>query len=120
MKREYEALLNHAEKGFETFSLVWRDDFQFDNSAREIEKALIPYLIETKQTNEWPGTKLFSGTATIKIYKVTPESIAILKAVGSVFDWLAPAYPEDLTFYKGGRPIYVSISHEKDAWYEES
>lgn len=40
--------------------------------------------------------------------------------VESVFDRLAPTYPADLAFYKGGRPVYASIAHEKDEWYEKT
>ena len=56
----------------------------------------------------------------MKLYRVTTESLEILKTVDDFLDWLSPSYPEDLTFYKKGRPAYVSIAHEKDAWYEET
>ena len=45
MKKEYEILIDRAAKEFESFSLIWRDQFKFDNSALKIDKALLPYLM---------------------------------------------------------------------------
>jgi hypothetical protein len=119
MKKEYEELLNRAEKEFDTFSLVWRDQLKYDNSASDIEKELLPYLVRTERTNEWPGTKLEGSMATVRWYTVTPESVSILRSGENSFDWLGPSHPEDLAFYKGGRLVYGSIAHERDEWYPE-
>ena len=50
MKKEYEELLNRAEKKFDTFSLVSRDQLKYDNSASDIEKKLLSYLARTERT----------------------------------------------------------------------
>lgn len=119
MKKGYKELLDRASKDFDAFSLVWRDHLKFNKSATEIEKALRPYLLKTEITSEWPGTKLFTDAkGTLRLYKVTAESLNVLKTVEDIFSWLAPAFPEDLTFYIGDRPVYISIAHEKEAWYE--
>ena len=49
MQKEYENILDQAAKEYDSFSLIWRDQLHFDNSAKEIEVALLPYLIENKK-----------------------------------------------------------------------
>lgn len=112
----YASLLSKALKEFDTFSLVWRDEFSFDKHCYEIEGDLAQHLISEERTDEWPGTKIFGALATVRHYKVSPESIKILKRAKSFKDWLAPSYPEDLAFYKSGEVAYASIAHENDEW----
>ena len=54
----------------------------------------------------------------MKKYEVNEETIELLRCVTSVFEFVAPNYPEDLAFYKGDKVIFSSVAHEVTATYE--
>jgi hypothetical protein len=114
----YKNLLEVAEQEYDTFSLVWRHELNFEESAWKIEEELRPHLLSKFSSCKWPGTEIFGRKATIRTYVVNPESISILGRVSSVFDWLAPNYPEDLAFYRENKVIFASVAHEGEAWFE--
>jgi hypothetical protein len=116
-KKQYGKLLKWAVGNSTSFSLVWRNDFKFKQSAKEIKKKLKPYLERSETTNNWPGTQIFDAPKEkIRFYKTTIDSIELLKDVKSLFKWLAPSYPEDLAFYNKNKPVFGSIAHEKMAF----
>lgn len=112
----YRTLLDKALKEFDSFSLVWRDAFEFDDESRKIEKELTSFMLSEERTNEWSGTKIFGSLATVRHYKVCKETMVILGQVNSFAEWIAPSKPEDLAFYKGGEVVYTSIAHENEGW----
>ena len=103
----------------DVFSLVIIDSVILNDSGQKILDELQPYLIESIETSSWPGTILYNGKVRLFKYKVNNNSLGILSTIDNLFDWLQPNYPEDLTFYKEDKPIFISISHEKDCWYEK-
>jgi hypothetical protein len=112
----YRALLHLAKQHCTSFSLVWRDDFTFSESAGNVECSLQTFLIREEHTDEWPGTELLRHKARVCHYRVTDESVSILAEVPGLYAWLAPRMPEDLTFYAAdGSCWLLSIAHEKDA-----
>ena len=115
----YISLLNWALDTSQCFSLVWRDDFEFGETAKVIESKLKPFLIKEELTNEWPGTTVFGPPEnTIRFYKVNEDSINILKSNTSISSWVAPDYPEDLAFYKSSNdPWFGSVAHENIAFF---
>jgi len=113
----YQELLDYAEQEADSFSLVWRN-MAFENSAFELIEQLSPWLISDYSSSSWPRTRLIGEKARVKTYQVTPETINLLKSVKSVFEFLAPKYPEDIAFYKGKSVIFSSIAHEEEAWFE--
>ena len=114
----YIDLLNFAASRCESFSLVWRDQFTFEQSAYEIKHELKPFLISNVKTDEWPGTKLIGHAAIVRRYRIADESVKLLHSAGSLYSWLQPNLPEDLAFYAlGGKVWLSSISHEQDAWF---
>lgn len=114
----YHNLLEFAEQICDSFSLIWRHEFNFEKSAWIITEELSPHLLIEISTNKWPGTEIFGGKALLRKYTLNPATISILKQVSSVFDWIAPNYPEDLAFYSNEKVIFASISHENEAWFE--
>jgi len=120
MDADYKKLLDRAMNESDEFSLVWRHEFKFKKSASLIQEKLSAFLVSELTTSSWPGTELIGGLATVRKYKVSAQSLAILHAVNNVFDWLAPKHPEDLAFYKHGKVVFASIAHEKEAWFEET
>lgn len=107
------ALLDYTE----TFSFVIRDN-KVSEEAKALLGALDDHLIESRKASEWPGTKLFWDQADLCTYNLNPKSAYILYSTESnLFDWLLPRLPEDLVFYKGSKPFFVSITHEREAYF---
>ena len=113
----YRALLGFAQRCAGTFSLVWRHQLLFDASATDVERALRPFLAEEIETSEWPGTTLIGHSATLRKYRLSPDSARELTSAGGQFAWQSPARPEDLAFYaRDGRCWLASIAHEREAF----
>ena len=114
----YIDLLNFAAARCESFSLVWRKQFQFESSAHQVANSLKPFLISNVRTDEWLGTKLIGHEAIVRQYRTTDKSIKILGSLSGLYSWLQPKFPEDLAFYSTGNVGWLaSISHERDAWF---
>lgn len=114
----YFDLLSFAAARCESFSLVWRKQFQFQTSAHAIANSLKSFLLSNRSTDEWPGTKLIGHEAIVRQYRVTDKSIDVLRSVDGLYSWLAPKLPEDLAFYSSGQLGWLaSVSHEGDAWF---
>ena len=113
----YCALLDLLASRAETFSVVWRGQLDFSKNANRLTQDMKPYLEQEHMTNRWPGTILMGHKATVRKYRITPESLEFLKATKRLYAWLAPDFPEDLAFYDSNNNcIFGSISHEKDAF----
>jgi hypothetical protein len=113
----YIDLLEFAASACSSFSLVWRDQFKFEQTAYEIKRALQPFLISNERTDEWPGTTLIGHKALVRRYRVTEESVQQLRAAEGLYAWLHPNLPEDLAFYSSEDMAWLaSISHEGQAW----
>lgn len=109
------ALLDYAD----TFSFAVREGKDISKEAVDLLEGLKPYLIESKKVTEWAGTKLFWEKATLNIYHLNSETAYLLYInENNVFKWLLPHLPEDLVFYKNNKPLFVSITHEKAAYFE--
>ena len=114
----YIDLLDFALARCLSFSLVWRDQFKFEQSAYEIKDALHPFQLSNVRTDEWLGTKLIGHEAVVRRYRVSDESVKLLYVAGSLYSWLQPKLPEDLAFYSMGDVGWLaSISHEGRAWF---
>lgn len=113
----YEQLLEFALEKADTFSLVWQD-FEFYDSAFELEDKLKPWLVSEYSSSSWPGTIKFGESALVQKYEVNESTIELLRCVESVFHFIVPDYPEDLAFYKDNKVIFSSVAHEGIATYE--
>ena len=114
---DYQSLLNKAITDFDSFSLIWRDELEYNDNAKNFEQKLNPFLIQEDRVDEWPGTQLESMSATMKVYALSNESIQCLKKVSGPFEFLSPSYPEDLAFYRKKETVYASSAHEKVDWH---
>ncbi len=117
----YHRLLDFTQRHCESFSLVWQQQLDFDAQAREVEEALSPFLIREQESSRWPGTRLLSGTARVCHFRLTPQSVSVLQAAGSLYAWRAPSRPEDLAFYTHEGDCFLgSIAHESDAFLDSA
>jgi hypothetical protein len=114
----YIDLLEFAAARCASFSLVWQEEFRFEQSALQLADALKPFLLSEVMTDEWPGTQLLGHQAIVRQYRATDNAIDILCSVDGLYSWLEPSYPEDLAFYSSGNIEWLaSISHEHEAWF---
>src|SRR5512132_2888048 len=113
----YKLLLDAALREASTFSLVWRDQLQFDPSATAVRKALRGLQLRHVKRDRWPGTVLIGHYASVLTYRAAPEALPTLLEPGSLFAWRSPAYPEDLSFSTdSGTACLATVSHEAKAW----
>ncbi|MBA3674470.1 MAG: hypothetical protein H0W75_05850 [Chitinophagaceae bacterium] len=111
------ALLNYAE----TFSFVIRKDGSYSQSIKFLLIELEKYLVDYRSVSEWPGTKLLweEDKAVLYTYYLNNETAFILYNYEDyLFNWIHPASPEDLVFYKNDKAFFISITHEQDAYFE--
>lgn len=117
----YRELIDLARNNCATFGLVTRNRSYHNDP--EILNTLKPYLVESVNTKMWPGTQMLSDeTACFHKFHLNEKSAAILKTcLSELWDWIAPDFPEDLSFLRpDGRPYFVSIIHEHDAYFKVS
>ena len=114
----YFDLLNFAASRCASFSLVWQEQFKFEQSAYAIKHNLKPFLLSNDRTDKWPGTTLIGHEAIVRRYRVVDESVKLLHVAGALYSWLQPNLPEDLAFYGSDDAVWLaSVSHEGEAWF---
>lgn len=87
-----------------------------DNAKAVLEK-LNDDLKEMKEQSEWAGTELLGHTAYVYHYYTSPEAREIIKKVSnSLYSWMYPDLPEDLSFYNSGKPWLVNTAHERQSF----
>jgi hypothetical protein len=114
----YEMFVERMLYANSTFSLVWRDQLRFAESASSVRESLRPLQVDYFRVDRWPGTRLFHrGKATVVHFRCDPRAHETLVRPGSLFSWLAPALPEDLAFYsEEGVATFASVSHDREAF----
>jgi len=116
VKYTIDYLVDLFSEGDTKFSFVWRDDLDFNESSKQFEEILRPFLINEERVSEWPGTELEEVAATIRYYELCKGSANVLKKFDSPLEFFSPDFPEDLAVYKNGELVYGSCSHEKIEW----
>lgn len=116
-QNEYKKLLDFIGKNSQSFALIIREPEKSANAMKFVE-SLGKYLIKTEMVSEWPGTKLIGTKAKRSIFKVTDETIKIIRQFSvNLSSWIEPDLPEDLSFFNAnGTALLVSITHENDFW----
>ncbi len=119
--KSYLKLLSALLDEEDTFSLVWREQLDFEKSAFDIRDELEGLLISQKLRNCWPGTELIGHQASVIEYRCDDSAHSVLAKPGSIYGWLAPKYPEDLWFASAKNGLgLVTVTHEGDAWVLDS
>lgn len=96
-----------------TFNLIIGDDLETNQNFERFRDCLAPFLINERRVMSWPGTDLLEGLAIQNSYVLRKETNLILRRLKSPFDYIAPDYPEDLSFYVDGELVYACCAHEK-------
>ncbi len=115
----YRKLIDYAVTECKFIQLVVRKTIPLESDGIRVLDQLEPYLKSKIESREWPGTKLFEGSAIVFRYHSESECAEILKnATHSLYSWEQPNLPEDLCFLKDNEDIWLaSITHEKDAYF---
>ncbi|GAF11157.1 hypothetical protein JCM19046_1657 [Bacillus sp. JCM 19046] len=119
----YSKLLDVLFEVSDRFELILRNDMMGKNkqkamgSYEPILAKLAPYLIEINEKSEWASNRLSRGaTAFVYEYRATDEAKLVIKQLSdSLYQWIMPKLPEDLSFYKNGRVVIAVSSHEEFA-----
>jgi hypothetical protein len=111
----YRRLIDLAFDLCDEFTLVIRKEIELNDKGKSILEKLNDHLIEMKKQSEWPGTILGCGHfAYVYYYHTSLEAREIIKEVSnSLYGWVQRDFPEDLSFYKSGKPWLVNIAHEE-------
>ncbi|RXA21455.1 stage III sporulation protein AH [Methanosarcina sp. MSH10X1] len=114
----YRRLIDLAFDLCDEFTLVIRKEIKLNDKGKSILEKLNDHLIEMKKQSEWPGTILGCGRlAYVYHYHTSPEAREIIKEVSnSLYGWVQCDFPEDLSFYKSGKPWLVNTAHERDSY----
>lgn len=114
----YRHLIDLAFDLCDEFILVIRKEIELNDNGKSILEKLKPYLIEMKKQSEWAGTILGGGrTAYVYHYRTDTHAREIIKEVSnSLYGWVQSDFPEDLSFYKSGKPWLVNTAHERDSY----
>lgn len=110
-KKLIEVLCKHSD----TFYFVTRKELKYN---QEIITQFEPYFIETYKTKKWAGTETKTAAATVFVIESNEETYKLLvKYASSLYDWVAPELPEDLTFIKNNFTWFSCTTHEEFAGF---
>ena len=81
-----------------------------------ILQPLVPFLIAQKAgIREWPGTQTRDCHRVLNMYRACAAARDLIKTMGNVFD-IAQGLPEDVCFYRAGRVVFYTVTHEEMAF----
>ncbi|WP_105616760.1 hypothetical protein [Vallitalea okinawensis] len=111
----YKELIDLAAIYCNEFILVKRFEDDLSKNADCLLKHLSGFLVEIKDQEEWPGTRISGGYAKVYYYILNNTTKEIIKKYSKgLYSWRGPLLLEDLCFLKEGRkPWIINIAHEQ-------
>lgn len=93
------------------FYFINRKELKYN---KEILVSFEPYVIESYQTREWANTITKGPSATVYVIESNEETRKLLQCLAdTLYDWVAPNLPEDLTFIKNNFVWFSCTTHEE-------
>lgn len=93
------------------FYFVTRKELTYN---QEILVQFEPYTIESYKTKKWANTTTTGPAATVFVIESREETYKLLKEnANTLYDWVAPSLPEDLTFMKNNFAWFSCTTHEE-------
>lgn len=114
----FEDLIDLAFEISDEFILVVREDIGVSDNLKQVLEQLKPSLKVVKEQFEWPGTT-YSGEKPVLVYyyHINNHTKEILKkASNSLYDWIQPKLPEDLSFLKNNKAWLTNTPHENESY----
>src|SRR5690606_17037426 len=106
-RRLIKVLCDHSDK----FYFVTRKELKYN---LDILTQFRPYILETYKTKKWANTITKGPAATVYVIEANPDTCELLqKSASSLYDWVAPNLPEDLTFLKNNFEWFSCTTHEE-------
>jgi ribosomal protein L10 len=100
-------LCNNSDKLY----FVTREELKYN---QEILEQFKPYTIESYKTKEWANTMAKGPAATVYVVESSAETCRLLQQfANTLYDWVAPKLPEDLTFIKNNFEWFSCTTHEE-------
>jgi hypothetical protein len=115
----YERILDFSLNLSSRMLLVIGKSMESSDKCNQVIVNLDKYLLEKKESSEWPGTILYAETASVRTYSYNKELIGVVKSItASLYEWNLPDLPEDFCLLRDeSTPWLVTISHEKDGYF---
>jgi len=96
--------------------LVALTDMKRSQRAEELLASLEPFLIERRETNEYPAGSVPWCTITVSTYRLNRASLELLlAATDRLFDWLEPELPNDLCLLRGDEAWLITMASDRVA-----
>ena len=115
MGNTYRQLLEVLCDYSDTFYFITRKELTYNQKILEQFK---PHMIETYQTKEWANTITLGPPATVYVMDANRDSCELMKTLShSLYDWVAPNLPEDLTFIKNNFAWFTCTTHEESGGF---
>ncbi|ARJ37621.1 hypothetical protein SporoP8_01215 [Sporosarcina ureae] len=107
----YRKLINTLCDHSDTFYFITRKELTYNQDILEQFK---PYTLETYKTKEWANTITKGPAATVFVVESNDKTCKLLKYhAHTLYDWVAPDLPEDLTFMKNNFAWFSCTTHEE-------
>ncbi|MDW0110052.1 hypothetical protein [Sporosarcina aquimarina] len=111
----YKGLIKVLCNNSDRFYFITRKELKYN---KEIIAQFVPYVTETYKTKKWAGTETKGPAATVFVMESNEETYKLLvKYANSLYDWVAPELPEDLTFIKNNFIWFSCTTHEEFAGF---
>jgi hypothetical protein len=115
----YQKLIDIAFEICDEFILVVRPHAIINENAKLLLRKLEPNLIKINKQSEWPFTSTRGEPSQVYYFKTNDETNKIIKeAANSLYAWQPPCLPDDLTFFKKGKPWLTNTAHEEQSSIE--
>lgn len=87
-----------------------------------VMSVLRPFLLERRESSNWPGSEAVGWTAELYRFALTAESGAVLaRTADGLYSWQQPNLPEDPSFLRQDGSVWLAtITHEREAFFELS
>lgn len=102
-----QTFFDHSDK----FYFITRKELAYN---QEILDRFAPYVMETYKTKTWANTTTTGPAATVFVMESNEATCQLVKQCAqSLYDWVAPELPEDLTFMKNDFAWFTCTTHEE-------
>ena len=104
----------------DAFSLIYfryKRNERLSIGAKYIKEKLSPFVLDSREVEEWPGTQILGNEQghiyRMVTYQVNIDVIPVLEKVKTLWDWNYRRFPMDPCFYKNGYAWFYVCAHER-------
>ncbi|WP_153731809.1 hypothetical protein [Sporosarcina obsidiansis] len=109
----YENLMQVLCAHSDEFYFITRKELTYD---RTVLDQFAPYMKNSYKTKTFAQTITKGPAATVYVIESSPDTLELLiKSANSLYDWVAPQLPEDMTFLKNNFEWFSCTTHEEQA-----